>query len=332
MAVEIVCEIGCNHNCDPDIGNFLIQSAVDAGATAVKFQASVPERECSQVRDPAQFAMLKRVVPTREMLTGWAKYAEKAGIEFLCTPAEEESLAWLLESKLIRRVKVASDNLTNPPFLREVVRTGLSIILSTGMADIGQVYNALNGMMDMMDGPSVRNRVTLLHCTSAYPCPERDANLLAITTLQKTGLRVGWSDHTLGTDLAPLAVALGAVMIEKHMTFDRDAEGPDHHMSLEPPEFRHMVDKIRQAELALGNGIKVQQSSELECYRNSRKTITARMAIAKGENVTTQNAEMLRPGPRDGYSGAVWDKVVGNSRVADRDIAAGEEITCQSLD
>ena len=319
MPVEIVAEIGCNHQNDLNIANQLIWAAKDAGATVVKFQASTVDEEVSQRYDPEQYALLKRIVPDAIFLRDCAQICERAGVEFLCTPAGPESLATVLQLG-VKRIKVASDNLNNPPFLRLVAATGLPIILSTGMATLGDIAEATSRLA-RADVP-VSRMVTLLHCTTAYPCPPEDANLKAITTMQACGwCPIGFSDHTLSVTLPAAAAALGAVMIEKHMTLDRSMPGPDHAASLMPLEFDTMVRRVREVEEAMGDGLKRMMPIERQEHRYRKGLVAARF-IAEGDILRECDIEAKRPG--FGLSVSKWGSIVGTQ--ATRDYEAGEFI------
>lgn len=318
MPVEIIAEIGINHNRDFDIGACLIVDAKIAGADAVKFQASVPDLETSGRHAPEHLAMIRDLVPTFDLLRRWKAVADQIGIEFLCTPAEEESLEFLMRLG-VRRLKIASDNLLNGPFLRACWATRLPLIISTGMASMVEVGWALGQLTPWRAAYDV----TLLHCVSAYPTPVDEMNLRAITALRNsTGLPVGLSDHSRGMLLPAIAVGLGAVMIEKHITFNPDAPGPDHKSSMIPQEFAKMVSHVRLAEEAMGDGDKVPQPCEFETIRVARKSIVAAGAIQAGEPFRSGALAIKRPGT--GMSPTFLKQLIG--RKASRDYAADEQI------
>lgn len=310
MTVEIIAEIGINHQCNFEIGRDLIIAAKEAGATAVKFQASVPELETSGREAPEHLAMIKSLVPTRDMLLSWLAVAREAQIEWLCTPAEESSLVWLVDVARVKRIKVASDNLTNLPFLEAVARTELPVILSTGMGTFAEIQEAV----DILD---CGGDLTLLHCTSAYPCPIVDANLLMIHELMDDfGYRVGWSDHTTNLLLPAVAAGMGAVMIEKHITFDKSARGPDHAASITSDEFAQMVRNIREAEAAMmATDIRRPWPCERASFRTSRKSLVAARPIGEGQIITEDMIAIKRPGT--GVPASALDEMLGE--VADRD-------------
>lgn len=318
MPVEIIAEIGVNHNNDLDIAKHLIRSAKNVGADMVKFQASTVAEEISERHAPTHYAEIKKLVPTFDFLKACAEECQKRGIEFLCTPAGEESLNWVL-SLGVRRIKVASDNLTNVPFLRAAAGTGLPLILSTGMASpvsIGFAASVINRLQRWRDGL----RDVFLHCGSAYPLPVDQANLLAIKTMTDRGLAVGWSDHTTSETLAAVAVSMGAVMIEKHLTYSRLANGPDHEASLDVGGFGRMVAHVREVERALGSGIKEPVPAERENMRLYGKSLVASRPIARGDRFTRDNVAVKRPG--GGESPVSWDSIMGAA--ATRDYEADE--------
>lgn len=315
MSVEVIAEIGVNHNNDLDRAFTLIEVAKESGADVVKFQASIPENEVARRYAPEHFDMIQRVVPTWAFLADCQRECERIGIEFLCTPADEESVRRLVGMG-VKRLKIGSDNLTNPFVLQEAAKSGLPIILSTGMADLPQIGAALRFLPFRY--------VDLLHCTSAYPCSPEEANLKVLATMHFMGTlgRIGWSDHTTSLTLPAVAVGMGAEIIEKHLTFSRTAEGPDHQASLEPHQFAIMVDAIREAEKALGDGVKRPLPGEVELAQTVQKSLVARRAIRKGERFNDQNVTAKRPG-----SGRpATDIELIFSKLAERDYEADEQI------
>ena len=307
MAVEIIAEIGVNHQNDLALAHRLIDEAKAAGADAAKFQVSIPELEVSRRAAPEHYALIKSLVPSRECLVECKAHCDQIGIEFLCTPAEEDSLAWLIGLG-VKRIKIASDNLTNIPFIRAVNLTGLPIIFSTGMGTPAEINRAMCSIL--------KSDIAILHCTSSYPCPAEDANLAALRDLaSSTNIPVGWSDHTTSTALAAVAVGLGAVMIEKHLTLDRNAPGPDHRASLEPWQFKAMVENIREAEAAMGDGIKRLMPSEEDTARVVLKSLVARLPIRAGDVFTAENLTVKRPGT--GIPASRWGEVIGKASTRD---------------
>jgi N-acetylneuraminate synthase len=323
----VIAEVGVNHDGSVDKALELIDVAADAGADVVKFQTfdldevvtdDAPQAEYQQQRSPAasQIEMLRPLWLDRAAHEVLAARCEDRGIEFLSTAFDTGSLEWLLEMG-IRRVKVPSGELTNGPLLLAFARTGLPLVVSTGMADLGDVETALGVLAFGRAEPTAhpdRGRcreayaaaaregwpgqaVTLLHCTSSYPAPPGDVNLAAVTTLRSAfGLPVGYSDHTLGIAVSLAAVALGAVVLEKHITLDRDAPGPDHAASLEPDDLRKLVSGIRDVEAALGTGAKFPTEDELRTAAVARRSLVTTRAIAPGEPFRPEDLTALRPG------------------------------------
>lgn len=322
----IIAEAGVNHNGQLDLALKLCDAAKEAGVDAVKFQtwktelivtekarmAAYQERNtCS--KDASQFEMLKHLELSYDHFRVIRDYCEKIGIDFLSTPDEEESLAFLMELGL-PLIKVGSGEVTNIPYLRKIASYGKSVILSTGMSNLAQVATAYDTLMASGAGP-----VALLHCTTNYPCPAEEVNLHAMCTLREAfKCRVGYSDHTMGLEVPVAAVALGAEIIEKHFTLDRSMAGPDHKASLEPGELKQMVRQIRNIEKALGDGIKRPNKSEAENAEVVQKSILAKRVIRKGEPLTVDNLTVKRAG--GGIASSYWDFVVGKQAPRDFDI------------
>lgn len=303
MRVTIIAEIGVNHQRDLNNAKRLIDAAKAAGADIAKFQASVPHLETSGVAAPDHLAEIAALVPDEQFLRACAAHCGSVGIEFLATPAEEDSLKMLLDIGM-RAVKVGSDNLINPPFISAVAETRLPVYLSTGMAELGEIRYAL----DSLDQP----KVSLLHCVSAYPPPLGQANISAVETLRRhfPGVEaVGYSDHTFSISLPVLAMGFGAEVIEKHITLDRKLPGPDHMASLPPFQFNAMVAMIREAELAMGDGVKRIQECEAGNRRSMRKSLVAKRAIKSGEEFTPENLTVKRPGR--GMSPRLYEAILG---------------------
>ncbi|ADZ92562.1 N-acetylneuraminate synthase [Marinomonas mediterranea] len=326
----IIAEAGVNHNGDEKLAFELVKAASEAGADIVKFQTfkaeslvSIHGKQAEYQRksmgvEESQLSMLKRLELPFDTYIALAKYCAELGIEFLSTAFDSESLSFLVNNLALKRLKIPSGELTNAPFLLEHARTGCDLILSTGMASIDEIEAALGvlafGMLSETDkAPSkllfeqaysskdgkrlLKDKVTILHCTSAYPAPVTDINLRAINTLNATfGLRVGYSDHSKGIAISTAAVACGATVIEKHFTLDKNMEGPDHKASLEPKELSAMVNAIREVEQGLGHAIKAPTASELENKDVSRKSLVAQTAIIAGESFTKENVVIKRPG------------------------------------
>jgi N,N'-diacetyllegionaminate synthase len=326
----IIAEAGVNHNGRLDLARQLVEAAASAGADAVKFQtfradALVGERVPKapyqqQSGDPAQsqYRMIQALeldlAAHRELFA----LCRQRDILFLSSPFDLES-AEMLYDLGVGIIKIASGEITNLPLLRTIGRMGKGIILSTGMASLDEIHDA----MEILVRAGAESRgIVLLHCVTAYPTPFRDANLRAISTLQAAfpDHCIGYSDHTLGIEASIAAVALGAGTIEKHLTLDRKMTGPDHKASLEPQEFRSMVEAIRNVEPALGDGIKRPAPSEMENMAVARKSIVAARAIRKGETFSEDNLTVKRPGT--GMSPMAWDTVIG--RKAERDYRKDE--------
>ncbi|MCR4419329.1 MAG: N-acetylneuraminate synthase [Clostridia bacterium] len=329
--VFIIAEAGVNHNGDPELARRLVDAAVYAGADAVKFQAfraeevatAAAERAAYQranepERDESQLEMIRRVELGHEELKKVFDYCREKGITFISSAFDLESVDFLCDLG-VPYLKVPSGEITNYPYLRHVAGKGRPVILSTGMATLGEVEGAVNLLRSGGCGD-----IVLLHCTTNYPTPPQEVNLRAIETMRRAfGLPVGYSDHTPGPAAAVAAIALGAVAIEKHLTLDRNLPGPDHRASLEPEEFRTMVRYIREVEVCLGDGLKRPTAGELAIMPAARRSLVARRDIAAGEVITEQCLAVKRPGT--GISPVYWDLVVG--RRARVDIPAGTVLT-----
>ena len=329
--VFIIAEAGVNHNGNLDMAFKLVDSAVKAGADAVKFQTFVADSLVSktakkakyqaEVTDAAesQHGMLKRLELTQDQFAELQKYSKSKGIDFLSTAFDRESLKFLHQKLHLSTLKIASGELTNAPFILEHARTGCDLIISTGMADVDDIKNALSivafGYISKEDGKIPRmsdfhtaysspdgqrlllEKVTLLHCTTEYPTPLEKVNLNAMNGMRDLfGLRVGYSDHTKGITVPIAAAALGAEIIEKHFTLDCSMEGPDHRASLEPDELKSMVAAIRAIEIVLGSSEKKITASELVNRDAARKSIIALEDINKGDLYSESNIGIMRPG------------------------------------
>jgi N-acetylneuraminate synthase len=327
----VIAEAGVNHGGDLGAARELVAMAADAGADVVKFQTFVTARSITVGAPKAdyqvattgaaesQFEMVRRLELSRADHEVLIEDCRRLGIGFLSTAFDAESLRLLLDLG-IDRIKVASGELTNLPLLRRFAATGLPMLVSTGMADLDEIAAALA----VIEGAGTpRERVTLLHCTTEYPAPDDEVNLRAMATMRdRFGTAVGYSDHTTGIAIAIAAVALGASVIEKHVTLDRDLPGPDHRASLEPAELAAMVAGIRAVEAALGDGIKQPTPSELRNRPIARKSLVAARPIRAGEPFSPDNLDTKRPGT--GLSPMLWDELIG--RPATRDYAADELI------
>lgn len=327
--IFIIAEAGVNHNGDIRTAKKLVDAAVAAEADAVKFQTFKAETlVCRQApkaayqmtttdAEESQFDMLKKLELTPDMHRELINYCHERNIMFLSTPFDVDSLHYLVDCGLAI-IKIPSGEITNYPLLREAARTGRRIILSSGMSTLDEVREAVtvlreNGSAD----------ITVLHCNTEYPTPFSDVNLRAMQTIkEEIGVPTGYSDHTQGIEAAVAAAALGAEVIEKHFTLDKNMEGPDHKASLEPDELAEMVRAVRHIEQALGNGKKEPSVSEKGNISIARKSIVAKCNIKAGDIFTEENLTAKRPG--GGLSPMLWEQVSG--RTAKRDFAADEMI------
>lgn len=332
--VTIIAEAGVNHNGDFDLACRLADAALRAGADYVKFQTGVPEKVISTFaaqaeyqaantgREESQLDMVRRIMLPADAFAPLRDYCRKIGIRFLSTPFDLDSIDTLRPLGM-DAVKVPSGEITNLPYLRKIAGMGLPVIMSTGMSRLGEVDDALEVLA--ANGVGIDD-ITLLHCNTEYPTPYSDVNLRAMQTLgQAFGCRVGYSDHTKGIEVPVAAVALGATVIEKHFTLDRNMEGPDHKASLEPDELAAMVRSIRHIEQALGDGRKRVSDSERKNITIARKSLVAARPIRKGEIFSAENITVKRPG--DGISPMLYDMVTGLP--APRDFGYDESITLQ---
>lgn len=329
--VLIIAEAGVNHNGDLDLAKGLIDAAAQAGADLVKFQTFSADRLATAGAAKAdyqtqttgsaesQHAMLRRLELTRDMHLALIDHCRQRAIGFLSTAFDTQGLDLLAELGL-DRFKIPSGEITNLPYLRHVGAFGKPLILSTGMATLGEIEAALD-ILETAGTP--RRRITVLHCNTEYPTPMVDVNLRAMLTIREAfQVAVGCSDHTPGIEVPIAAVALGATVIEKHLTLDRTLPGPDHQASLEPDEFAAMVRAIRNIEQALGDGIKRPSPSEAKNKPIARKSLVAAVPIRAGEPFTPANLTAKRPGT--GLSPMRWDEILG--RRAARDYHAEELI------
>ena len=320
----IIAEAGVNHNGDMALARQLIDVAADAGADLVKFQTFTADRQVTQVAAKAnyqlqqtdqgetQHAMLRRLELSEAMHQDLIADCGTRGIGFFSTGFDIPSLD-LLRGLGQTLFKIPSGEITNLPYLRHVGQWGGPLILSTGMATLGDIEAALDVLV--RSGTAL-SAITVLHCTTEYPTPMVDVNLRAMLGIQAAlGVAVGYSDHTPGIEVATAAVALGATVIEKHFTLSRSLPGPDHQASLEPAELSAMVRAIRNIEVALGDGVKRISASEAKNRPIARKSLVASRAIRQGERFSADNVTAKRPG--SGLSPMLWDEVMG--QVARRD-------------
>jgi N,N'-diacetyllegionaminate synthase len=329
--VFIIAEAGVNHNGSVEIAKELIDAAAEAGADAVKFQTFRAEKIVSKWAEKAdyqkkttdkeesQFDMIKRLELSADAHRELIEYCRDRRIEFLSSPFDLESID-LLHSLGLKIFKVPSGEITNLPYLRKIGSLKKRIILSTGMCNLGEIEDALD---ILISAGTKREEITVLHCNTEYPTPVEDVNLSAMLTIKEAlKVDVGYSDHTLGIEIAISAVALGATVIEKHFTLRKDMEGPDHKASLEPVELKEMVKAIRNVEKALGDGIKRPSASERKNITVVRKSIVAKRDIKRGEVFSEDNLAVKRPAV--GMSPMEWERIIGER--AERDFSEDEVI------
>jgi N,N'-diacetyllegionaminate synthase len=321
--VFVIAEAGVNHNGSLQLAKQLIDAAVDAGVDAVKFQTWKTElivtRAAKQATyqeentgiEQSQFEMLKKLELSYANFQELKKYCNKKNIMFMSTPDETESADFLFELQDI--FKIGSGEITNLPYLRHIGQLGKTVVLSTGMATLGEIETAIE-VLEQAGTP--RTKLTVLHCTTEYPTPMNEVNLRAMQSIHAAfDVAVGYSDHTQGIEIAIAAVAMGASVIEKHFTLDRNLPGPDHQASLEPAELKAMVAAIRNLEIALGDGIKRLAPSEARNRPVVRKSLVASRPITAGDVFTSENLTTKRPGT--GISPMRWDEFVGQTAQKD---------------
>lgn len=331
MKTLIIAEAGVNHNGDLQMARRLIDVAAEAGADFVKFQTFKADRLVTRqaakadyqrqltADDESQYDMIRRLELTPEMHVDLIAHCASQGIRFLSTGFDIESLD-LLAGFDMPIFKVPSGEITNLPYLQHMGRLGKPVILSTGMADMAEIAAALEALEE---AGTPRQAITVLHCNTEYPTPMRDVNLRAMLSIRDAfGVQVGYSDHTAGIEVSLAAVALGATVIEKHFTLDRQLPGPDHQASLEPDELEALVTGIRNIEQALGDGVKRPSPSEAKNIPIARKSLVAASPIRAGERFTLANLAVKRPGT--GVSPMRLNDVLG--RAAKRDFQADELI------
>lgn len=331
MKTLVIAEAGVNHNGDMNLARELIAAAAAAGADLVKFQTFRADNLVTKTASKAayqlsttgavesQHEMVRKLELSRADHDMLIEECRRHGIGFFSTAFDTDSFDMLVELGL-KQVKIPSGELTNLPLLRYMTRFGFPVILSTGMANLGEIEATIE-VIEQAGTP--RQLITVLHCTTEYPTPMEDVNLRAMVNLKAAlGVEVGYSDHTPGIEVPIAAVALGATVIEKHFTLDRTLPGPDHQASLEPGELKAMVDAIRNIERALGDGIKRPSASELKNKPIARKSLVAIRSIDAGEVFSADNVGAKRPGT--GISPMRWDEVIG--RAAPRAFAVDELI------
>jgi len=323
--VIIIAEAGVNHNGDIDLAKKLVDAAADAGADYVKFQTFKAEKISSKNAPKAEYQkqttsvtesqleMLKKLELTKEDHLTLMDYCKQKSIQFLSTPFDLDSIS-LLKHLGIKLGKIPSGEITNLPYLEKMAKSFDELIMSTGMADLQEIENAI---AVIQSAGFSKNNLTILHCNTEYPTPFEDVNLKAMQTIAAAlHVKIGYSDHTLGIEVPVAAVALGASIIEKHFTLDKNMEGPDHKASLNREELKNMVTAIRNIEKAIsGTAIKVPSQSEGKNLAIARKSIVAAIPIRKGELLSNLNLTVKRPGT--GISPMKWYEVCGTKAIKD---------------
>lgn len=317
----IIAEAGVNHNGSFELACKLVDAAKEAGVNCIKFQTFKSNNLVSHVAEKAEYQrgttgdgsqvdMLKDLELSYAEFINLKNYCDKVGITFLSTPFDFDSIDFLNSIKM-PFWKIPSGEITNLPYLLAIAKTGKPVLMSTGMSEMAEIGKAINVLRE-----NGTNEIKLLHCNTEYPTPFEDVNLKAMQTMRdKFGLEVGYSDHTKGIEVPVAAVALGATIIEKHFTLDRNMKGPDHKASLEPIELATMVQSIRHIESALGSGDKSPSPSEKKNIVVARKSIVAKKMIKAGEELTEDNITVKRPG--SGISPMKWFDVIGTIAIRD---------------
>lgn len=340
--VFFIAEAGVNHNGDSDMAVRLVETAAACGADAVKFQtfsaeklvrrgAAKAEYQRRETGEGDQFSLLKALEMSQELHEQLIRRCDELGIEFMSTPFDEDAADFLLQLGM-RRIKVPSGEITNLPFLRHLADKNVPLIVSTGMATLDEIKIAVStieaarraaGLGELGD-----DDLSILHCTSNYPAQYADVNLRAMQTIgAETGLPIGYSDHTLGLAVSTAAVALGATVIEKHFTLDRELPGPDHKASLTPEQLTALIKQIRDVEAAFGSAVKAPTASELPVRELVRRSVTTARDIPAGATLTAQDLVLLRPG--NGIPPGDIERVVGSTTM--RALVAGTTLQWQDL-
>lgn len=321
----IIAEAGVNHNGSIELAKQLVDKAVEAGVDYIKFQtfkaANLVTKSAQQADyqmrnvgggDSSQYQMLKRLELSREEHLELIGYCQQRGIHFFSTAFDFDSIEFL-DSLHLNLWKIPSGEITNYPYIKQIAQKQGDVILSTGMSTAEDIQNAVDVLLRW---GKTKDQITILHCNTEYPTPFEDVNLLAMQSIAKQfGTKVGYSDHTRGIEVPIAAVALGATVIEKHFTLDRNMPGPDHKASLEPDELKAMVSAIRNIEKALGSSEKKVTDSERKNIAIARKSIVAAKNIKKGDVLTEENLTVKRPGT--GISPMRWEEVLGTKAVRD---------------
>lgn len=326
MHTLIIAEAGVNHSGSLDIAKQLIDKAVEAGADVIKFQtfkaenlvsksakqADYQKKNIGSKADDSQLSMLKKLELSHEDHEVLMQYSNQKGIRFFSTAFDMESIDYL-HSLNLGLWKIPSGEITNYPYIKKIAQFHEPVILSTGMCEMEDISAAMNVLLEY---GVQRDQITILHCNTEYPTPFEDVNLLAMQQIKENfQVKVGYSDHTQGIEVPIAAVALGACVVEKHFTLDRNMEGPDHQASLEPDELKAMVTAIRNIEKALGSGRKNVSASERKNIAIARKSIVTTRPIKKGEMLTEENLTVKRPGI--GISPMRWEEVIGTKAIKD---------------
>ena len=322
--IYIIAEAGVNHNGSVELAEKMVECAASAGANAIKFQSFKAEKltvkdapkaeyqKKSEVQEESQFDMIRKLELDLKAHKQLLDYCAGHNIDFLSSPFDLDSIDMLVELGM-ETFKIPSGEITNHPYLRKIGSLNKNLILSTGMSYLKEIKRALDVLTG--SGTALKN-ITVLHCNTEYPTPKEDVNLLAMETIRKKfNVKTGYSDHTLGFEVAIAAAALGATVIEKHFTLDKNMEGPDHKASLEPRELKSMIEGIRNVEISLGNGRKVPSKSELKNIPIVRKSIVAAQYIKQGDLLSELNLSVKRPGT--GIDPMNWDNVVGKKAIKD---------------
>ena len=327
--VIVIAEAGVNHNGSFELAKKMVDAAKEAGVDYVKFQTFNPQKLVSKYAEKAkyqkettgsdetQLQMLQKLTLTEDNFLSLRDYCKEVGIGFISTPFDLDSIAFL-ETFDMDFWKVPSGEVTNLPYLEAIARTKRKVVMSTGMCNMNEIQDAMEVLKK-----NGTTEITLLHCNTQYPTPYEHVNLSAMSTIKDTlHKEVGYSDHTQGIEVPIAAVAMGATVIEKHFTLDKNMEGPDHKASLDPTELKQMVSAIRNIEKAIGNGLKEPSSSELTNKAVARKSIVASREIKQGEILSEYNLTTKRPGT--GISPMKWYEVIG--KAAARDFSEDEMI------
>lgn len=338
MSCFIIAEAGVNHNGDINLAKELVYAAKEMGADAVKFQTFKADSLVNKTADKAQYQkkntnegtqydMLKALEISIDHHHLLSELAQSLDIEFMSTGFDEESIDFLV-SLGVKRLKVPSGEITNHFLITHMAKTGLPIIVSTGMCYLAEVKNAIDTLLPYYK-EDANKKMTLLHCTSNYPAAYEDVNLKAMQTMARAfNLPVGYSDHTLGSLVPTLAIAMGATVLEKHFTLDTSLPGPDHAASMLPADFKKMIQLIRDSEKCIGDGVKQPADNELPIRHLVRRSVTLKHALEKGTCLTPDNLVLLRPGT--GVLPADFDKILGKKLTTD--LTAGSTLLWEHIE